>query len=414
MDDQFNGRTDDDLFADDFEPVAAPVTESQSESVVAPPAAIPTAPATEAHLEAPATAPAAPSTTTSTPRGLTSSRHATKAAHQARPRKHSPKKQPAANNVHAAQPSTAPSTEDATSTPAVPAAATISTSTSTTAASSSNTTTAASTSRTTGQNTALADRLASGANPRTKPTDTELAEKMERMRILSAEKARKFEQAEQDSRSHAIAYEKGMEEARRRRAEEAERRRKGEEERRAMDQERAANRERKLKALGAKEGGWDEGKMHAEEKEERRGFRGANGGIRGARNTAPAGAGEETVREFAPDEFRGRGRGGRGRGGSRGGRGGRGGFTEGEPRGPRNHHRDGGGGNVPHHQTKKAEQQVPPTADDFPALPPSTAPKLDTSTSAEATKSQPLSISPGLNSPPIGKWDDEMAALDNA
>ena len=45
---------------------------------------------------------------------------------------------------------------------------------------------------------------------------------MEQMRIASAERARKFEQAERDSQSHALAYERGMEELRRRRAEEAE------------------------------------------------------------------------------------------------------------------------------------------------------------------------------------------------
>jgi hypothetical protein len=217
---------------------------------------------------------------------------------------------------------------------------------------------------------------------------------MERMRILSAEKARKFEQAEQDSRSHALAYEKGMEDARRRRAEEAERRRRGEEERRQMDQERAANRARKLKALGAKEGGWDEGKT-VEDDRDRRGFRGANGGIRGARNARNP-EGEEPIREFGVDEFRGRGR-GRGRGGSRGGRGGRGGFAD----------RNVGEGAAHHQQHQKKPEQAPPKADDFPALPPSTA-KIDTA--VEAVK--PLSLSPGLDSPPIGKWDDEMAALD--
>ncbi|KAF2963222.1 hypothetical protein GQX73_g10348 [Xylaria multiplex] len=187
---------------------------------------------------------------------------------------------------------------------------------------------------------------------------------MERMRILSAEKARKFEQAERDSRSHALAYEKGMEEARRRRAEEAERRRKGEEERRQMDQERAANRERKLKAMGAREGAWDEGKT-AEDERDRRGFRGVNGGVYGARN-ARGGDGDEPIREHAPD-----------------------------------------GASHQHPQQQKKPEQVPPTAADFPALP--SAPKLDTTSTEPATH---VSLSPGLNSPPIGKWDDEMAALD--
>ncbi|KAI0514973.1 hypothetical protein F5B22DRAFT_609211 [Xylaria bambusicola] len=374
MDDQFNGRTDDDLFADDFEPVSesipAPIPEPQPKA----PVDSSQDPATEAQ---PATAPkliqpSQPSPATNAPRTLAHSRHA-KPAHQQRPRKHSPKKAaPSTTNTAPSDTGDAPNSSETpvTSSPAL----------------------AATTVRP-GSNTALADRLASGANPRTKLSESELAEKMERMRILSAEKARKFEQAEQDSRSHALAYEKGMEEARRRRAEEAERRRRGEEERRQMDQERAANRERKLKAMGAREGGWDEGKS-AEDEKDRRGFRGANGGIRGARNIRGAEA-EEPIREFAPDEFRGRGR-GRGRGGVRGGRGGRGGFADRQAADATSHHQP----------QKKQPEQTPPTADDFPALPP--AAKVDTT--VEAAK--PISLSPGLNSPPIGKWDDEMAALD--
>src|SRR5690606_10674008 len=98
---------------------------------------------------------------------------------------------------------------------------------------------------------------------RTKLTEDELAAKMSRMRLLAAEKARKFEVAERDEREHAAAYARGMEEARKRRAEEAERRKRGEEERRRMEEERERNRERKLKAMGGgnREGNWDEGKV---------------------------------------------------------------------------------------------------------------------------------------------------------
>ncbi|KAI1310685.1 hypothetical protein F5Y03DRAFT_345228 [Xylaria venustula] len=386
MDDQFNGRTDDDLFADDFEPVsesyAEPVAEQQQASHTDPspapaPAPAPApVPATVAQPTpaAATTVPSQPNPVPNAPRTLAHSRHA-KPAHQQRPRRQSPKKPapPPASAASAAAGDASNSSEPSsipTPAPATPAVRP-------------------------GANTALADRLASGANPRTKLSESELAEKMERMRILSAEKVRKFEQAEQDSRSHALAYEKGMEEARRRRAEEAERRRKGDEERRQMDQERAANRERKLKAMGVREGGWDEGKS-AEDERDRRGFRGANGGIRGARNIR-GDDGEEPIREFAPDEFRGRGR-GRGRGGSRGGRGGRGGFID----------RQAAADGAAHHQPqqKKKPEQTPPSAEDFPALP--SAAKLDTTTES----AQPISLSPGLNTPPIGKWDDEMAALD--
>ncbi|KAI0395283.1 hypothetical protein F5Y17DRAFT_424542 [Xylariaceae sp. FL0594] len=374
MEDQFGGRTDDDLFADDFEPVAEPIPE---------PEPVPSPEPTPDEAQPATTVPdkSVQSTAISNPpkKTLAHSRHATP-AHQPRPRKRSPKKS-------GGTPRNLPpgSADDA---------ATGEESSTGAGASASGTAPARP-----GSNTALADRLASGANPRTKLSESELAEKMERMRILSAEKARKFEQAEKDSRSHAIAYEKGMEEARRRRAEEAERRRKGEEERRQMDQERAANRERKLKALGAKEGGWDEGKT-AEDERERRAFRGAYGGIRGARNHRNGeGDTEEYVREFSVDEFRGRARGGRGRGGSRGGRGGRGGLSFSERNAgdapPHRHQSE-------HHQQqqKPKPEQKPPSADDFPALPP------PTETSAA------VKLPPSLSTPLVGKWDDEMAALD--
>ncbi|KAI1208195.1 uncharacterized protein F4807DRAFT_431956 [Annulohypoxylon truncatum] len=417
MDDQFNGRTDDDLFADDFEPVEAqqdasatisgkearPVAKNESHPVgsAGPPAsAVQSAPAQHA------------------PRSLDQSRHAnTKPApssssphHHQRPRKHSPK--PAAAAAVATPPE---SPHDSPHKPASISGGGDSTSNpnpSPLNSNNGNNNGAGKKGQSTspakpGQNTALADRLASGANPRTKLTDSELAAKMEQMRLLAAEKTRRFEQAERDSRSHAVAYEKGMEEARKRRAEDVERRRKGAEERRRMDEERAANRERKLKAMGAKEGGsWDEGKTLEEERERRAGFRSANGGIRGARNTGGiAGSrfaerdGDAVPREFGFDDFRGRGRGGRGRGGSRGGgRGGRGGFNnEGRPSTTQN-------GNAP--QQQKAAQ-APPAVEDFPALP--TPKKLDTTTKAADTSA----LSPSLNSPPIGKWDDEMAALDD-
>ncbi|KAI1817311.1 hypothetical protein GGS20DRAFT_533586 [Poronia punctata] len=355
MDDQFNGRTDDDLFADDFEPISDSVTEVQTIEVIdSPPESV----AVEVQpVATPSPQPAQSAAPNNAPKSLAHSRHAPS---QQRPQKRQPKKAGSSHN----RPSAPPSDPTAAFDPAANNAPTAPATTTTPARP--------------GSNTALVDRLASGGNPRAKLSDTELAEKMERMRILSAEKARKFEQAEKDSRSHAIAYEKGMEEVRRRRAEEAERRRKNEADRRQMDQERVANRERKLKAMEGKEGGWDKGKM-AEDDLHQRGFRSANGGIRGSR-TPRNFEGDRLVREFAPDEFRGNSR-GRGRGGPRGGRGGRGGFAErniAEPTGTQQQ------------QPPKPEQK-PPSADDFPALPPA---------------------SEALSAPLVGKWDDEMAALD--
>ena len=219
---------------------------------------------------------------------------------------------------------------------------------------------------------------------------------MEKMRILAAEKTKRFEQAERDERDHAIAYERGMEEARKRKAEEAEKRRRADEDRRRLDDERAKNRERKLKAMGMKEGGWDEGKEERETEEDRRrggyNFRGAHGGVRGSRGGGLAGSKFATASddtEFFQSEPRQRGR-GRGRGGPVRGRGGRGGFD-----GDRN----GAGPNA-------AETPAVPSSEDFPALPSAGEKKPATAT----TNPEPLPFSP--LSPSTGKWDDEMAALD--
>ncbi|KAK1989962.1 hypothetical protein LX36DRAFT_676218, partial [Colletotrichum falcatum] len=282
------------------------------------------------------------------------------------------------------------------------------------------TTTAGTGAATPGANTALnaAARLGSGANPRTKLTETELAAKMEQMRILNAEKTRKFEQAEQDERSHAEAYARGMEEARQRRKLEEERRRRGEEERRRMDDERAKNRERKLKAMSMKEGGWDEGKdALAQEEDRQRVFRGANGGVRGSKSAGAGLAGSRFARDndegdagdrHATEERRGgagagrgrgRGRGAQGRGGGRGGRGGGGGGfgNEHEQRDPAASS-NGGAARV----SKPAVAPAPViNTDEFPALP--------GAKSSAVAGDAPL---PVLS--PLGRWDDEMEAFDAA
>lgn len=281
---------------------------------------------------------------------------------------------------------------------------------------------------------------------------------MDRMRIASAERARKFEQAERDSRSHALAYERGMEELRKRRAEDAERRKRGEEDRKKMDEEREANRARKLKAMtggsgdgggagggaggGSGGGGWGSGMMGADFDDGgngRRGtpFRSANGGVRGARyergergergERRGVGGDVEPVKEvFGYDEFRGgrsgRGRGGRGGPGGRGGRGSsRGGsHFDGERTGGGYNNGNGNGANRPSKDSTTAQQQTIPSEADFPALPPK---KLDTSASTTAPVSGTNNdndsnvetlypFSPDSSLPPVGQWDDEMAALD--
>lgn len=248
-------------------------------------------------------------------------------------------------------------------------------------------------------------RLQSGANPRQKLTEEELAAKMEKMKLLSAEKTRQFERAEKDEQQHAQAYARGMEEARKRRAEEAERRRRGEEEKRKLDDERAKNRERKLKAMGMKEGGWDEGKEAILEEEARRGFKGANGGIRGTKRGGLGGSrysrevdDQPDVDRFLDDRQRSRGRGRGGRGGGRGRGSGRGGFD----------------GSLP----KPNDSSAPApslTVEDFPALPSdgTRKPTGPTAPVAYPPKAAPAPI-PALPSPSPagGKWDDEMEALD--
>jgi hypothetical protein len=211
MDEQFGGRTDDDLFADEFEPVeqtnvnptnykpasaAVPVetstTKQQLDEYVNPPEPTKVAP--------PPVLPAAPSTTatvpSSKPSGLSQSRHNTQAAQKPRQqqRRQSPKpKAPTAPaTVQAPAPAPVPTTDPSiiasesdaqqqTASAAPPSAPT-----------------GPSSVATPGSNTAGPNRHLSGQNPRTKLTPAELEEKMQAMKLQNAERTRKFEKAEQD------------------------------------------------------------------------------------------------------------------------------------------------------------------------------------------------------------------------
>ncbi|KFA78250.1 hypothetical protein S40288_02683 [Stachybotrys chartarum IBT 40288] len=377
MDDQFGGRTDDDLFYDDFEPVESETVVVQEVAQPAPEAApVVAQPVPDQKPPSPSPAPPPPQATTKPAKPvktLADSRFADKPAPATPAPASAPAQQPqppaAPAAAHPKPPANAPTapkdSKPRAGAPAAPAN--------------------------------VAARLQSGANPRQKLTDEELAAKMEKMKLVSAERARKFQKAERDEKEHAESYARGMEEARKRRAEDAERRKRGEEDRKRMEDERAKNRERKLKAMGNKDGGWDEGKDVVEE--ENRRYRGANGGIRGARNVSGlegsryARQGEEQpdVDRFLEDRPRGRGR---GRGGGRGGRGGR------------------GGHDAPGPAHAAAKQNVPKD-EDFPALPsdgPKKAPAKVNTTTPSAP--EPLPETPSLSLPPGGKWDDEMEALD--
>ncbi|RDA88206.1 hypothetical protein CP532_0359 [Ophiocordyceps camponoti-leonardi (nom. inval.)] len=239
-------------------------------------------------------------------------------------------------------------------------------------------------------------RLKSGSNPRQKLTDEELAAKMEKMKLLAAEKTRKFLVAEQDERQHAASYARGMEEDRRRRADDACRRRRAEEDKRKLDDERARNRERKLKAMNAKDGGWDEGKTATAEEEARRGFRSAHGGVRGVKDVAasamrPRGPRGRDVpdrpdvdRFLEPRRFGGRGT------------------------GPRGGAHPSSGRAKDSASTNPVNNAAPAlTVDEFPALPPGA------SNESKAVSRDKSPVIPPLPTPPAGgKWDDEMEALD--
>ncbi|EFQ32274.1 uncharacterized protein GLRG_07418 [Colletotrichum graminicola M1.001] len=431
MDDQFGGRTDDDLFFDDFEPVSNPQVVETVAAPPPPPAAVATPPvdppkpkpaAPKPVQRPPSQQPAAKRPPTAPRGGLANSRFADKPAAAPRsPRQAAPALPPAPRRRRTRQrqprrvahsrgrfpppatdqkfipPASHPPREKPQPPPTAPTGPAAGGTTPTTPGA------------TPGANTALnaAARLGSGANPRTKLTETELAAKMEQMRILNAEKTRKFEQAEQDERSHAEAYARGMEEARQRRKLDEEKRRRGEEERKRMDDERAKNRERKLKAMSMKEGGWDEGKDALAQEDEKRGFRGANGGVRGTKSGAGlsgsrfardgddagdrhtgAGSGEE--RRGGSGRGRGRGRGGPGRGNGRGGRGG--GFGNEHERDPAaSNGGDGAQG------AKPAAPAPVISTEEFPALP------------GKKSTTDDASL-PMLS--PLGRWDDEMEAFD--
>ncbi|KAI6783645.1 uncharacterized protein J7T54_005674 [Emericellopsis cladophorae] len=243
MDDQFGGRTDDDLFYDDFEPV-----ESETVIVSEQP------PITPAPTRSPAPVPVSqPQKSPSKPvQGLSSSRFADSPEP---PEQTTPPADASAEPADAASLAASGPPSDAPTGPKKRQ-------------------------KGNGRNHKNHQpRAGSGANPRQKLTEDELSAKMQHMKLLNAEKERKFERASQDEKQHAEAYAKGMEEARKRRKEAEERRKRTEETQRKLNDEREKNRERKLKAMGTKEGGsWDEGKVEQLEEERRRGFKGANGG----------------------------------------------------------------------------------------------------------------------------------------
>ncbi|KAM3066957.1 hypothetical protein ACMFMG_007101 [Clarireedia jacksonii] len=207
------------------------------------------------------------------------------------------------------------------------------------------------------------DRSLTGGPSHKKLTEEELTAKLERMKIINAEKSKSFQKSEEDRAGYAEKVEEERQMATRR----------------VMEGERMKNRERKLKAMGGRE--WDEGKDEKdfEDKKGRssqyvRGGHGGvirgRGGLAGSRyNDEP----EENGYSGGSDNYRGRGS-NRGRGG----------------RGRDNNARGGRGAASPRPQTV-------PAPEDFPSLP-------TPSKSMNITKSDPKSPLAGA-----GDWADEMS-----
>ncbi|KAL2059802.1 hypothetical protein VTL71DRAFT_10186 [Oculimacula yallundae] len=225
------------------------------------------------------------------------------------------------------------------------------------------------------------DRSATGGPAHKKLTEEELTEKMAKMAILNAQKAEKHRLTEADQ----AAFQHREKELAKERREKAIAEKKNE---RVMEMERAKNRERKMKAQGGRE--WDseklesdivDGKGRGRSSEFVRGGHGGviRGGLAGSKYSVDDGEGE------GYDNQSSRGRGGfeiRGRG--RGGRGGRGG--------------------------KAANTNAVPTAEDFPSLP--TAAKASEPKSSEVAKTDTTSdekVPLPTTDKAAGDWAEEMA-----
>jgi hypothetical protein len=220
------------------------------------------------------------------------------------------------------------------------------------------------------------DRSATGGPAHKKLTEEELTAKLEKMAILNAQKAERHRLSEADQ----AAFQHREKELAKERREKAVAEKRNE---RVMEMERAKNRERKMKAQGGRE--WDSEKVESDIVDGRgRGrsseyVRGGHGGvIRGrggglAESRYAAAEDEEALETLSSrgrETFEIRGHGGRS------GRGGRGG---------------------------KTLNAVVPSAEDFPSLPtPVKAPESSTKAGALAEK---------VKSPdkPAGDWAEEMA-----
>ena len=196
------------------------------------------------------------------------------------------------------------------------------------------------------------DRTLTGGAARTRLTEEELNEKLANMRIKNEARQTAHARAEADKGNfearEAVMRQQDLE----RKKALAEKQKAERQSRQQMMGEREKNRQRKLKAQQGRE--WDlekEDGFSGFGDDRRRGAtRGAHGGIAPSRPAENGFSGEQYTDSMAQS---GRGR-GRGRGGRGGGRGGRGDYE--------------GAGSRPTEQKK--HDNVPPSAADFPELPP--------------------------------------------
>jgi len=392
MDEFAQSREDDDLFADEFEPVTVPTVTLDETPTPSVPAAQP------ANVQSNG--------------GNLAQRNGRKEGQERRQRggrggaggannglnssRYAPKVEPAPPQALAPESTPAQPTTTSTSDPAIPPHSTVNPAPAPQNDAPNTTEPTPSTAPTNTRTPAVrGDRSATGGPAHKKLTEEELTLKLEKMAILNAQKAERHRLSEADQ----AAFQHREKELAKERKEKAVAEKRNE---RVMEMERAKNRERKMKAQGGRE--WDSEKVESDivdrkgrSSEYVRGghggvIRGRGGGLAGSRFAAEGD--EETPATNTPSRGRGtfeiRGRG-------RGGRGGRGG---------------------------KASNTGVPTAEDFPSLPTPKAPTLvkasDTYTNASSTPAKAIGPSAEVatrseqdqvKSPdkPAGDWAEEMA-----
>lgn len=233
------------------------------------------------------------------------------------------------------------------------------------------------------------DRSGTGGVKKPKMTEEELTERMEKMKLISEQRAKQHDKQEADkaaqSKLEKLNQQKYAVELKATRE---------------QDMERAKNQQRKLRAQGGRE--WDSEKQESDIVDRGRGSssqysRGAHGGVPARRGLGSSRFADDAE---ANDDQGGyfQGRDNRGRGERRGGRG---------PRGGRG--RGGRGG-----LTATSSPSVPPTdsTEAFPSLPTAALPSKTTNAPPTTEKIKEEAAKTSFipeSSEPVGAWAEEMA-----